>query len=48
MRGKVRKMSQQMILNWRIMVAVVFYGEKCNDGVWAGLEKTEIGSKEIN
>ena len=48
MRGKVRKMSHQMILNWRIMVAMVFHGEKWNDGVWAGLEKTEIGSKEIN
>lgn len=48
MRGKVRKTSHQMILNWRITVAVVFYGEKWNDGVQAGLEKTEIDSKEIN
>ena len=48
MRGKVRQMSHQMILNWRIMVAVVLYGEKWNDGVRAGLEKTEIDSKEIN
>lgn len=30
------------------MVAVVLYGEKWNDGVRAGLEKTEIDSKEIN
>lgn len=37
-----------MILNWRITVAGVFYGEKWNDGVQAGLEKTEIDSKEIN
>ena len=48
MRGNVIKTSHQMILNWRITVAMVFYEEKWNDGVRAGLEKTEIDSKEIN
>lgn len=35
-----------MILNHNL-VATVVYGEKWNDGVQAGLEKRQVGSKKV-